>query len=115
MPTSKELEARLSEIAAESEEIRKKLDENARNRFVRCKFCSTRTRVGRLAYIQTHLERKHDRGTYWARGEGQFDCPKCGGRNRLYDRPEVMELRRYFASVTNEFYRDGQLRRVDSK
>ena len=38
-------------------------------------------------------------GDYWNDGEGQFKCPGCGTINRLYERPAIKKLKRYFGKV----------------
>lgn len=66
------------------------------------KGCGRRSQIRTLTYIQTHFHvppYSCTEGDYWTAGEGQFDCPKCDNRNRLYDRPEVMELKRYFGGI----------------
>lgn len=109
MATTKQLQDRLSELAAEAEQVRNELEREGTNKYARCATCSTRTKVGRLVYIQTHLRMDpYEGGGYWKRGEGQFDCPKCGTRNRLYDRPDVVALRRYFKEVVNHYHRQGK-------
>lgn len=80
--------------------------------FVRCtssvlgRGCGRMTQVRHLTYIQTHWHVKPhgcSEGDYWREGEGQFDCPKCGNRNRLYDRPEVQELKYVFKGVIDTY------------
>lgn len=34
--------------------------------------------------------------------EGNFICPKCGHRNRLYDTPEVEKMKRFFRTVSKD-------------
>ncbi len=66
--------------------------------------CGRRTQIQNLTYFQTHFyvsPHGCNGGDYWSEGEGQFDCPKCGCRNRLYNRPAIMELKPYFNSVEN--------------
>lgn len=52
--------------------------------------CGALLVVSKLVCIQTWWYRmqtsREDAG--WRHNEKQFDCPKCGHRNRLYDRPE---------------------------
>jgi len=67
--------------------------------------CGESFEVRDLVYIQTHwYERPHgcSGGDTWHQGEGNFICPKCGHRNRLYDRPEIAALKLHFNSVKNE-------------
>lgn len=67
------------------------------------KGCGTMHPVGQLDYIQTHsYVEPHGctGGDYWREGEGNWICPTCGHRNRLYDSPEVEKLKRSFKSIT---------------
>ena len=41
-------------------------------------------------------------GDYWLQGEGNFICPECSLRNRLYNRPEIERLSFLFKSIINE-------------
>jgi hypothetical protein len=66
------------------------------------KGCGKKSQIGTLTYIQTHFHVPAygcTGGDYWKEGEGQFECPKCGYLNRLYDRKEIQELKRYFKDV----------------
>lgn len=61
--------------------------------------------ISDLVYIQTHwYERPYGctGGAQWHPGEGQFECPHCGCRNRLYDRPDIMKLKSLFKKVVKE-------------
>lgn len=67
--------------------------------------CGAELNVSDLVYIQTHWYTPPSGctgGDYWNVGEGQFVCPQCGARNRLYERPEVEKLKRYFKSVEDK-------------
>ncbi len=64
--------------------------------------CGKKFQIHTLVYIQTHNYVSPygcTGGDYWKQGEGQFECPECGARNRLYNRPEIMELSQYFKSI----------------
>lgn len=70
--------------------------------------CGATLRVADLTYIQTHwytAPYSCSGGDYWNQGEGQFMCPKCGEKNRLYERPEVEKLKSRFKDV-KDTYRD---------
>lgn len=59
-----------------------------------------------LTYIQTHwYTSPHgcSGGDYWNQGEGQFNCPGCGHRNRLYASPEIQKMKRHFKSVEDTY------------
>jgi hypothetical protein len=62
--------------------------------------------VKTLVYIQTHWYTEPfscNGGDYWNQGEGQFMCPKCGAKNRLFERPQVAALSSFFKE-TKEVY-----------
>jgi hypothetical protein len=66
--------------------------------------CGAILPVKELTYIQTHWYTEPSGctgGDYWNQGEGQFVCPKCGEKNRLYERPAVAALKPYFKNVEN--------------
>lgn len=70
------------------------------------KGCGARHRVGDLQYIQTHwYTPPHGctSGDYWNHGEGMFRCPSCGHLNRLYATKKIQEIKRFFASVKDEY------------
>ena len=66
------------------------------------KGCKAWHAIKDLVYIQTHWYTEPHGctgGDYWSEGEGQWICPACGHRNRLYATPEVEAMKRQFASV----------------
>lgn len=72
--------------------------------------CGKSFPMGKLTYIQTHWWKITDDGSYWAEGEGQFDCPECGHRNRLLQceeyPPEAYNPEHYarvLNSISNRF------------
>lgn len=87
------------------------LDERARRSTVACtsqvatgRGCGGEHEIGSLVYIQTHhYVSPHGctGGDYWLQDEGQWRCPSCGHLNRLYDSPDVQELKSHFKSVEN--------------
>lgn len=95
----------------------KAIEDQKRNTMVQCtpclngphrpqnKGCGAWTPVKDIVYIQTYYYiQPHGctGGDYWATGEGNWDCPACGGRNRLYDKPEAAALKPYFKKVVRE-------------
>ncbi len=107
-----EIEKRLEVVETQRQELRAAQAEALSRKYVTCtnncygKGCGKKSRIGNLVYIQTHYyvsPYSCSGGDYWNEGEGQFDCPKCGHRNRMYDRPEVMELDLYFGSRQNVY------------
>lgn len=70
--------------------------------------CGAQFPVNQLTYIQTHwytAPYSCTGGDYWNQGEGQFMCPSCGHKNRLYERPEVVALKEFFAKVEDTYDR----------
>lgn len=104
-PSDAEVEAASAVIAAREAA----LGQQARDTLVQCtsqlatgKGCGGFSRVGDLTFIQTHFYIEPHGctgGDYWRAGEGQFVCPLCGHRNRLYDSPEVTKLKPAFKAV----------------
>lgn len=70
--------------------------------------CGASFPIGQLTFIQTHWYTEPHGcagGDYWNAGEGQFDCPACGKRNRLYATPEIQALKAYFREVKDVYER----------
>lgn len=91
-------------------ELKQKVDEMHHaalgRKTVRCGGCGKSTQIGKLTYIQTHWYVRPyscNGGDYWKEGEGQYDCPKCGTRNRLYNLPEMETLKYSFGDLVNEY------------
>lgn len=66
------------------------------------KGCKAWHAIKDLTYIQTHWYTEPHSCTgddYWNEGEGQWICPTCGHRNRLYATPEVEAMKWRFAGV----------------
>lgn len=64
--------------------------------------CGEMIQVGTAEYIQTLWYVSPSgcsEGDYWVPGEGRAVCPHCGHEVRLYDAPEIVALKRHFASV----------------
>lgn len=67
--------------------------------------CGLKFFIKEVTYIQTHWYEKPSGcsgGDMWHEGEGQFECPCCGHRNRLYQRESYVKLKSLFKSVINE-------------
>ena len=72
------------------------------------KGCGANQRIKDTTYLQTHWYETPTGctgGDMWHRGEGRWVCNRCGKENRLYDKPEVMNLKGLFAEVL-EVYED---------
>ena len=66
--------------------------------------CGATHSISTLDYIQTYYYVSPygcSGGDYYKPSEGQFICPTCGRRNRLYDRPEIEELKHAFRSIVH--------------
>lgn len=100
--TEAEILSKLENLEAKKGSLRKQLDEVRSRKLIKCNKCGKRTVVSKLTYLQTYWYREPyscTGGDYWVAGEGQFECPKCGIINRLYKRPDVVDLKNYFKSV----------------
>jgi hypothetical protein len=68
--------------------------------------CGLKFFIKEVTYIQTHWYEKPSGcsgGDMWHEGEGQFECPCCGHINRLYKRPEIVELKGLFKNLSKEY------------
>jgi hypothetical protein len=69
------------------------------------KGCGAKTKIKNITYIQTLYYVDEAYNEHWENGEGQFDCPKCGLRNRLIDifgqkgREKFCELKYLFKNI----------------
>lgn len=100
----------IEQLKARRAELEKELHEATGRVFVKCednnygKGCGRKSRLRNLTYIATHWYTEPygcTGGDYWSEGEGQFDCPHCGHRNRLYNRKEVQALKHHFKAVVD--------------
>src|ERR1700743_3730080 len=67
--------------------------------------CNSAFQPKDLTYIQTFWYTPPyscSGGDYWNYGEGQFICPLCGVKNRLYERPDVENLKHMFGKVEEQ-------------
>ena len=103
-----EIEADITSTQAHLHHLKEEKGDAIRRSYATCRCCGKKTQIGKLTYIQTHwYVQPHgcNGGDYWKQGEGQFDCPKCGANNRLYNRPEVAEKKPFFATVEDRHER----------
>lgn len=81
------------------------------NSFLTCRSCGKKSKVSSITLIQTHwYERPYScmGGDRWHAGEKQYNCPKCGHRNRDYNHPEFKEASKCedaFKNVEQEYAR----------
>lgn len=88
--------------------IKEKINKKKSQTLVRCESnnygdgCGMGFQINELVYEQTQwYERPHGctGGDMWHNGEGQWKCPNCEHTNRLYDKPEIEELKYLFKEV----------------
>lgn len=81
------------------------------NSFLTCLSCKKKSKVSTITLIQTHwyvAPQGCTGGDYWNAGEKQYNCPKCGHRNRDYNHPEFKEASKHedaFKCVEKEYAR----------
>ena len=90
------------------DEITRQIDERKSQTIVRCpnKDCLRGYEVRELDYIQTHWYVEPSGctgGDYWNKGEGRWRCPVCGAVTRLYNKPDISELKPYFKSIVDDY------------
>ena len=114
MKTLNKLKEEYREIKRTLEEKQEEINNNLRKTVVLCvnsnhgKGCGKGFYIKDLVYIQTHrYETPYGctGGDMWHRGEGNFDCPDCGRRNRLYNRKDIEELQHLFKTTIDEYER----------
>ena len=108
LPTRSDIEKRLAEAHQNLKRWKEMLEESLKATLVGCQYCGDHLPVTNLIYIQSHWYTSPyscNGGDYWNIGEGGFKCTLCSQHNRLYQRPEVMELKRYFKSVEDRYDR----------
>lgn len=105
VPPLKEIE----EWLARHHDLKETIDEMRRKAIgrkkLKCGSCGKATEIGKLTYIQTRWYVQPyscNGGDYWKDGEGQYDCPKCGKRMRLYQLPEIEALKFMFGDLVYE-------------
>jgi hypothetical protein len=120
----RDIEKNVARVKEELEYWTKLLDESKARTRVKCESncygagCGKTSMIKDLVYIQTHwyvTPYGCTGGDYWRSGEGQFDCPKCGHRNRLYDRKAIEKLSFLFAEIVDSHDDDGKPPRIDKK
>lgn len=104
--TLDQLREKRNKICDELTEINKQIDAKLAATVVRCpnKDCSRGYEIRELDYIQTHWYDPPSGctdGDRWYAGEGQWKCPVCGKVTRLYDKPDITALKRYFKQVVD--------------
>lgn len=70
-----------------------------------CPNCDEDEQIQNLTYIQTHWytpPRGCTEGDYWNEGEGQYECPHCKNRLRLYKAPHIEAMKKLFKEIVKE-------------
>ena len=104
MESLEELKKQRDSINADLAKVNKQIEERIAGTIVRCpnKDCLRGYEVRELEYIQTNwyvTPSGCTDGDYWKEGEGQWKCPVCGTVTRLYNKPDITALKRYFKRV----------------
>lgn len=100
--THRHLEAAIQRSETRTRHLKSLRDANVKRTSILCKFCKNKSHIRSVIYIQTHWYVRPygcTEGDYWKSGEGNWDCLVCGRRNRLFDKPEIVAMKRLFASV----------------
>ena len=102
----------LADLIQQREQLDKKIKELRGQTLIECqsnvhgKGCGHKLAIGSLDYrVQMCYIPPTGcmEGDYWKEGDGEFICPNCLHRNRLYDRKEVKEHRFFFRSQIKEY------------
>lgn len=110
-----QLEKELAELRLKKHDINQAINFERSKTLVQCvsnnygKGCGVKTQIRKLDYIRTHWytpPRGCSGGDYWSEGEGQFVCPKCNHRNRLYGFPEIEKMQTLFKTITDCYDRN---------
>lgn len=86
--------------------LQTQIDDLKRRTVLTCPHCDQDEQIQNLVYIQTHgytPPRGCTEGDYWNEGEGQYECPHCKNRLRLYKAPQIEAMKRLFKEVVNEY------------
>ncbi len=120
-----QIKRRLTALHEEQMTLSQELDLNLSKTLVACtdncygSGCGKKTQIGKLTHIQPFYYVEPygcTGGDYWAtEDESQWDCPKCGHRNRAYkyDRFEVFALKRNFGQQATTHDRYGRPPKID--
>lgn len=103
-----ELTKEKSELEQQLKQLHTKIDKQLTRTKLICDSCQKQFEINELIWIQTHWY-EHPRGCTegdtWHEGEGQWKCPECDHKHRLYNKPEISKLRRYFKSEEKVYER----------
>lgn len=106
MRTLDELRTLRAGLQGQIKDVDGQIDARLAQTLVKCGGCGQGHEVGELDYIQTHWytpPRGCSEGDYWNQGEGQWACPACSTRHRLFNRPDITALKHLFKSTVDEY------------
>ena len=121
---TKKILKKLDKLEEEKNKLMEKLHKNQSKVKVKCRGnfidlssdgCGEEFEIGDLTYIQTYTYVEPyscTGGDYWFDSEGQWDCPNCGVRNRLYNQKETQELKYRFKNIV-EAHGHSQIPDID--
>ena len=114
--TIKQLQDKKKGILKDLSDVEDQIKDKLKKTPVQCTYnprfgegCGMGFTIDSLDYIQTYWYKSPHGcmgGDSWRQGEGNFICPNCKHRNRLYDKPEIVELKHLFKSVKDEHNKD---------
>ena len=109
MPTLKILELTRESLAREVIQNTLAINEKLAKTVIQCesnaaygKGCGNKFFIKNITFLQTHWYETPSGctgGDTWHGGEGQWECPCCGHRNRLYKKHEIEELKNLFKHI----------------
>jgi len=108
IPDTHKIDRKISNLMASIATEQAKKENILRETTYECAACGQTNAIKDTVFIQTHwYVSPHGctGGDYWKQGEGQCDCPKCGARLRLYNAPQLTNLKRLFKEVKEEHKR----------
>lgn len=98
--------AQITALEAELTQLKSDRDQALAKTPILFPCCGLVAPIKDLTYYQTHWytpPRGCMEGDYWNEGEGQTDCPGCKSRLRLYNRPDLMNLKRLFKNIEKTY------------
>lgn len=93
----------LLEEAEYARDIRLSMELLKGDTYTECEHCGTPDKLKNLIYIQTRYPDPSNYDRCHVKGAGEYDCLKCGERNRLLEREHLQEYPGFFKSISDEF------------
>ncbi|MBU1567757.1 MAG: hypothetical protein KJ630_19295 [Proteobacteria bacterium] len=101
----KKLTKRLDKLNAKKEKVTSRVAVICESNHAHGKGCGAGFYIDELEFIQTYWYESPygcTGGDNWLPGEGQFECPKCGHRNRFLERQDIEAMKYSFKSIVDE-------------